>query len=84
MLDGSPWSTWDSGGPEKRLFHLSCYPLRASTNVNVKVITWETGWTVSQSSYPSTAACRTTGSAMPMPTVPTSTFKVRVILTQSA
>ena len=26
MLDGSPWSTWDSGGPEKRLFHLSLLP----------------------------------------------------------
>lgn len=64
--------------PTGRGFFISHSPLRASASVSVKVITWATGWTVSQSSCPLTAACRTTGSATLTPTVPTSTSKVSV------
>jgi hypothetical protein len=64
---------------KKAFFHLSPPSShRAGTSVNVRVTTWETGWTVSQSRCPSTAAYRTMGSATQMPTVSTSTSRVSV------
>lgn len=63
---------------EKGLFHLFLSPHRARRSANVKVITWGTGWTASQSSCPLTAAYKTTGSATPMPAVPTCISRVSV------
>lgn len=78
MLDGGPRSTCVSWDPRERALYLFLSPHRAGRSVNVKVITWGTGWTASRSSCPLTAAYRTTGSATLMPTVPTCTSRVSV------
>lgn len=51
-------------------------PTRINANVNVKITTLVMGLTALWCSFQLTVVCKTTGSAMPMPTVPTFTSRV--------